>query len=303
MKTLVFFLATSTALAQYSPSVSGSTLAAGEVNSKPAAQTGTGAPVGTCTAGKDFYTDTSVTPGRAYYCDQANHWSIIPESNEPTFLTTRILTNGGKSCPVFPDNAYWNVDVSSYPQDQINSSLIANYSSTGITVTNATWAAGVATWTVTSTAGLINVGQYGTTGIVSSGCPSGGDCGYNSNVATLNGTGNYYTMTVVNGTTLTAPCCGPTTSNPGTYTSGGLVLNGVVRLTPIPSMWLNYADNTTSVPSYTWGAGNVNGADAGNYPLLGTYTVEPYAYPPRHTVANGPWNGAGDAHVSVVNMD
>ena len=48
------------ATAQYAPSVSGSTVAAAEINSKPAIQYGSGAPSSlNCTSGKDFYVDTS----------------------------------------------------------------------------------------------------------------------------------------------------------------------------------------------------------------------------------------------------
>ena len=62
------------AIAQYSASTSGSTTAAAEINSKPAATTGSGAPSSTCTAGKDIYTDTAT--GALYLCTATNTWSL-----------------------------------------------------------------------------------------------------------------------------------------------------------------------------------------------------------------------------------
>ena len=63
------------AFAQWSPSASASTIAAGELNSKLAYQVGAGAPAGACIAGKDAYTD--LVAQTAYWCIAPNVWVRI----------------------------------------------------------------------------------------------------------------------------------------------------------------------------------------------------------------------------------
>jgi hypothetical protein len=69
---LPFILVSITASAQFAPSQSGSSTAAAELNSKAAIQAGSGAPSVNCTAGKDFYVDT--TGHVLYICVAANTW-------------------------------------------------------------------------------------------------------------------------------------------------------------------------------------------------------------------------------------
>lgn len=76
---LFIFLGGGVAFAQWvaPPSTSYSTINT-FLNSLGAHQTGSGAPSGACTAGKDVWTDTSVSPGRLYYCDATSHWTVVP---------------------------------------------------------------------------------------------------------------------------------------------------------------------------------------------------------------------------------
>lgn len=74
-KLIVILFAVSSAYAQYAASASGSTTAAAEINSKPATQTGAGAPTGNCTEGKDFYNNT--TTHRLYRCSATDTWAIM----------------------------------------------------------------------------------------------------------------------------------------------------------------------------------------------------------------------------------
>lgn len=74
MKILLALLLSGVGWAQYAPSASGSTVAAAEINSKPAIRSGSGGPSAlTCTTGKDFYIDTTNIIG--YYCYATNTWS------------------------------------------------------------------------------------------------------------------------------------------------------------------------------------------------------------------------------------
>jgi len=72
-------LATAVAHAQWQdPPTSGYATLNTFLQSLSAAQTGSGAPSSSCRAGKDVYTDTSVSPGARYYCDASNHWTKFP---------------------------------------------------------------------------------------------------------------------------------------------------------------------------------------------------------------------------------
>lgn len=77
MKTLliliVFAVATATCFGQYASSACGSSTCAAELNSKPAIQTGSAAASGNCTAGKDFWIDT--THITLQFCQATNTWS------------------------------------------------------------------------------------------------------------------------------------------------------------------------------------------------------------------------------------
>ena len=72
MKFTVFFLMTAVCFGQYSSSACGSSTCAAEVNSKPAVQTGSVAASGNCTAGKDFWIDT--THFTLQFCQATNTW-------------------------------------------------------------------------------------------------------------------------------------------------------------------------------------------------------------------------------------
>ena len=97
MKRTILFLclvlfAVQSAMAQYAASASGSTTAAAEINSKPATQTGAGVPSGNCTAGKDFYLNT--TAHTMYACTQTNTWSALASATNK-MTATFLLGAGG----------------------------------------------------------------------------------------------------------------------------------------------------------------------------------------------------------------
>jgi len=76
MKSIAVLLLSALALfAQYAPSGSGSTTAAAEINSKPAIQSAASAPSGNCTAGKDFWVNTSTSA--LYGCTATNTWKLL----------------------------------------------------------------------------------------------------------------------------------------------------------------------------------------------------------------------------------
>ncbi len=76
MKLFILLLVfSSSTFAQYSVSATSSTTAAAEINSKPAIQSGTSAPSGNCTAGKDLYVNTATSA--LYGCTATNNWSLL----------------------------------------------------------------------------------------------------------------------------------------------------------------------------------------------------------------------------------
>lgn len=76
---LLTAVACSAALAQWqNPPASGYSTLNAFLSSLSAANTGVGAPTGNCTVGKDFYTDTTVSPGTLYYCPATNGWAKVP---------------------------------------------------------------------------------------------------------------------------------------------------------------------------------------------------------------------------------
>ena len=212
-----------------------------------------------------------------------------------TFATTRSVTHGGKTCHLFPDTNYWNADVSGYPLDPFSSQYIGAYTypsadfsqNPNPTISAATWAGGTVTATVSNTAHITSGNAYFINGATST--------GYNTNCTSL-GVGCYATVTVVDGTHVTYPI----TSNPGAFSGTGVINIGWFRFGPVPSMYLNFADNSTAVPSYTWQAPGTQ-SDGGFYPLLPTFQVEGYNFGGTNNVSAGPY--AGDAHVLTINMD
>jgi len=63
------------------------------MNSKPAIQSGTGTPGGSCTAGKDFYIKTSPSPGTLYACGSGGTWFAVSGAG-PTGATGTAGSNG-----------------------------------------------------------------------------------------------------------------------------------------------------------------------------------------------------------------
>ena len=88
------------AQAQWSPSASASTIAAGELNSKLAYQVGAGAPAGACIAGKDAYTD--LVAQTAYWCIAPNVWVRIIDATAADFEAA--LGNPGTSGYILSSN-------------------------------------------------------------------------------------------------------------------------------------------------------------------------------------------------------
>lgn len=212
-----------------------------------------------------------------------------------TFSTTRIISHGGKSCPLFPDSSYWNTDTSTWDLDPLSSSYIGafTYPSADFTqpplptISAASWSGGTVTATVSDSTHITNGGGYFIDGV----SPSG----YNS-ICTSLGNGCYATVHVIDGTHVSYPV----TSNPGSYSGGGIIHIGWFRFGPVPSMYLNFADNTTATPAITWQApGQVS--DPGKYPLLPAFQVEGYNFGGNSDVSAGPYGG--DNHVLAINMD
>jgi hypothetical protein len=76
-KLLIFFSIVAAGWAQYTPVPSTNYPALEAIlNAKPATQTGSGAPSGACTTGKDFYLDT--VAHALYYCSTTNTWTLVP---------------------------------------------------------------------------------------------------------------------------------------------------------------------------------------------------------------------------------
>lgn len=220
-----------------------------------------------------------------------------------TFNTTRIVTNGPLSCPLFPDNYWINTDASSYPQDQGWALVYAPmYASSGVAFTGATWAAGVASITVASTSTLSTGTSYFVGGAVSSNCLTGQQCGFNS-VATSLGNIVLATVTVTSGTTFTYPLTG----NPGTWVSGGLIYTTNIRFKQDPAFTLNSATSSTTVltpATSIWDTASSTN-DAGPYPWTSSFFVEGY----QNTIGGGyvpqvvsTFTPGGDAHVVSLNF-
>lgn len=221
-----------------------------------------------------------------------------------TFNSTRTVTSGGKTCPLFPDQYWANVDVSGYPVDQASSTYTGYYAGTGQNFTAASWSGGTASITVPLTAALTNGVSYFVSGAVTSTCSSGLECGYNSYVTTLGNYGLLALVTVVNGTHFTYPIA----SNPGTWSGGGTIWTHNVTFKRTPAMTLNLATNATATltPSTGLWDGPTTQSDAGPYPWTSSFFVEGYSntlgggYTPQLVSTFTP---GGDAHVQSINLD
>ena len=85
-------MAAPTALAQWTPSASGSTTAAAEINGKVNYQSGSGAPSVNCTAGKDLYFD--LTNFQSYWCKATNTWAAFAGVVTSVFGRTAAVVAG-----------------------------------------------------------------------------------------------------------------------------------------------------------------------------------------------------------------
>ncbi len=102
LRLLNIMILAGTLQAQYSPSVSGSNTAAGEINSRPASQSSAGAASGNCTTGKDVWINTWT--GAFQGCTATNTWGAAtviaggalgtPSSGTATNLTGLPLNTG-----------------------------------------------------------------------------------------------------------------------------------------------------------------------------------------------------------------
>ena len=271
-------LCAATAAAQYQalPATSNYPALAQTINGKPNMSSGSGAPTANCTAFLDLYTDTATN--NIYGCPQTNTWALWAYG---TTFTNAQHSLGG--CQYFPDTHWSNVDVSNpavYPVDYGSSTWMAHFATGWPTVSNATWAAGTATLTVSSTSTLTTGGQYSITGINPS--------GYNANSSTP-----YITVVVTDGTHITYAVA----SNPGSYVSGGVVPNSAGnRMGVDKGMAINTATNATTVPAVTSSNTNWWENDVGPFPILTTMYVEQGG-----TVAAP--GSCGDCHLLVLNTD
>ena len=225
-----------------------------------------------------------------------------------TFNHCPTITYSGKTCPIFPDNNFWNTDVSGYPiASTSNAYTQSAFPNVTKTFTGAIWAGGTATVTVGSTSGITNGASYPISGAISANCLTGGDCGFNSQVATLGGTGAVYTVTVLNGTTISYSLTG----DPGAWVSGGTIwLSTPVLFHHVPEMYLNLADNSTTTlnsSNATWDNSQL-ASDAGPYPWTSLFLISTY----HNTVGGGyvtPYVTTAtsypgeDRHVLSVNID
>ena len=176
---------------------------------------------------------------------------------------------------LFPDQSYYNTPVNTYPPDP-NALLYANattYLADGlIPISNATWAGGTATITVPSNTIIVSGQYYNITGVLSSNCSGGGDCGFNDNAnSVLYGSptnSSTYPLTG-SGTTYTYPL----PNNPGSYTGSGFIhynattttgaflqtratyqLRGLLHHVPnMPYNQVNNTSPTTSSANTVWG--------------------------------------------------
>ena len=105
----------------------------------------------------------SSSVGSAYaidIADGAGSWTdsgcnVVPNStgvNCPaiTYSSTRTVTNGTYTCPLFPDKFFTNVNASAWPIDPASSIYLTTYEPTSSVVTAATWTGGTATITLSS---------------------------------------------------------------------------------------------------------------------------------------------------------
>lgn len=226
-----------------------------------------------------------------------------------TFNTAPTVSNGGKTCPIFPDNSFYNVDVHDYPVDQGTDVYTQNaFPNVTQAFTAASWTTGTATVTVGSTAGMTTGTDYPISGAISASCLTGGDCGFNSHVTALGGTGSTYVVTVIDGTHFSYPL----TSNPGAWSSAGLIYTSTpVLFHHVPEMYLNFADNTTPTLNPTnseWTGATQLQSDAGPYPWTNNFLISLY----NNTVGGGyvqPFVTTAtsypffDRHVLSINMD
>src|SRR4051812_26085243 len=81
------------ASAQYAASAANSSIAAGEMNKKSAANSGGGAPSGACVAGFDFYLDT--TAHTMYRCTTTNVWAMLADATGANKLYSVTVGTGG----------------------------------------------------------------------------------------------------------------------------------------------------------------------------------------------------------------
>ena len=108
--------------AQYGSSACGSSTCAAELNSKPAAQTGSAAASGNCTAGKDIWIDT--THYTVQHCIATNIWSPV---NGNTLYCSGSASATAATCAGVPSGAVTYTNMTGF--------FIAGANSTGAPLT------------------------------------------------------------------------------------------------------------------------------------------------------------------------